>query len=91
MTINNIDVYLPDSRTAYRKIGGKTVIVNTLCDALLRLNHTGTAIWERLDGRTVEEIARDVADLFDMPFDDVLEDVVEFLNTLSEKKLVKQI
>jgi len=65
------------------------VIVNTLKEKLLRLNPTGTAVWERLDGRTVEQIAREIATLFNQPFDRVIEDVVEFLEILSKKNLIQ--
>lgn len=89
LNVQRTDILRIHPRAAHRNIGGKTVIVHTIMEKLLRLNRTGTAVWERLDGRSVEEIARDLASLFGEPFDHVLKDVVEFVETLAEKRLVE--
>lgn len=88
MTIQNEDVFRPHPRTAYRNIGGKMVVINTKEEKLLRLNRTGTEVWERLDGHSVKEIAQEISILFDKPSSETLDDVIEFIETLLEKQLI---
>ena len=80
-------VYLPCSHVAYRKIAGQMVLVETQEDRLLTLNETGSAIWELLDGRTVDEIAAEIHRLFEVEPKQALQDTIEFVETMEQRGL----
>jgi hypothetical protein len=87
--ISDNDVFLPSSHVAYRKIAGQLVIVQTLEDNMLTLNETGTEIWGMMDGREVSEVARGIAQTFQVSFEDSLQDVKEFFSDMSKRGLVE--
>ncbi len=82
-------IYKPSPVAAFRKISGQTVIVHTGEDRLITLNETGTAIWERLDGRTTQAIAEEMADLFEVSKEQALADALDFLNYMKARGLVE--
>jgi len=52
-------------------------------DSLYRLNETGAFIWNAIDGKkSVSEIARLVADEFDVSQDEAERDTVDFINAI---------
>ena len=71
---------------AFREIEGEMFIVSSKSGTVHLLNSTGTFIWTQLDGaRTLDEIARTVAEEFEV--DDVsaradLKDFIEEINGL---------
>ena len=82
-------VYLPHPRAAYRTIGGDVVIVHTIENTLVKLNETGSAIWQRLDGRTVGQIATELEQLFEVSADQARADTDEFLDQLLARGFVE--
>ncbi len=53
------------------------------------LNGVGSRVWELMDGvRTLEEIAKVVADEYDVAFDTALADVREFLGELKANNML---
>jgi hypothetical protein len=82
-------VFLPSKRVAYRKINGRTVIISTEENKLIQLNETGTATWDKLDGRTVKQIAEDLAQEFDVAESQASHDLEEFLTYLESRHLVE--
>jgi hypothetical protein len=82
-------VFHVSSRIAYRKIGGQIVIVHAGAERMITLNSTGTVIWELLGGKTVEAIARNIAELFEVDFEEALKDTVDFLKMMHERGLVE--
>lgn len=57
-------------RLSWRMLAGEVVILHPEAGTLHRLNDTGSAMWERLDGtRDVATIAAVLADEFDVTVD----------------------
>jgi len=83
-------VYLPHPRAAFRTIDGDVVIVHTLENTLVKLNETGSAIWQRLDGRTVEQIAAELEELFEVGAAEARADTDAFLAMLLERGFVER-
>jgi len=75
---------------------GKTLLVpvrGRIADLqeLYMLNETGEFIWGMLDGkRTVDEIARGVAEEFDVSVDEALRDVTGYLEGLLSRGLARK-
>lgn len=94
----------PDSEVVFRKIGdhvtrtiaGETIVVPIRAraaelDSIYVLNEVGAAIWSLLDSsRRVEEIARAVAEGFDVTAEAAEADVVRFLGALEEAGLLQR-
>jgi hypothetical protein len=80
---------------ATRKIGGETIVVpirSNVADleSIYTFNEVGGAVWTRLDAeKSVREIAREIAEEFDVTEEAATEDVRRFLATLSEEGLVE--
>jgi coenzyme PQQ synthesis protein D (PqqD) len=77
-----------------RKIGEDTIIVPVRAgvanlEAVFTMNAVGSAIWNRIDGKaTVGELARALADEFEISPEAAAPDVEEFVRLLSDKGLV---
>ncbi len=81
--------YQINPRIAYRKIGEQMVLVHSVEETLLTLNTTGTAIWERIEGNTVEQIAKYLAQLFEVDFENAVKDTIEFLGTMETRGFIE--
>ncbi len=90
MSTEKTVVYMPNSRVAYRKIGGRFVLVNIEDNNILKLNETGSEIWSCLDGRDIDEVAAHVREIFDVSQGDALSDVRDFLEDMQKRGLVEQ-
>ena len=55
-------------------------------EGLLVLNKTGAAIVKRCDGRSLEELKRELAELYSDS--EIEEDIAEFINRLAQKGLI---
>lgn len=55
---------------------------------LLRLNETGSFIWERLENASPSSIVREVRDAFDAAPDAAEADTLAFIDLLLEKELI---
>jgi hypothetical protein len=76
---------------AYRTLaaGGGAVILHLESGEYHGINEVGCAIWELIDGsRTVEEVADAVRRDVDDPPNDLVEDVISFLEVMQERDLV---
>ena len=77
-----------------RKVGDDVILVPVRAgvanlEAVFTMNAVGSAIWNRIDGTaTVDDLARAVADEFDVPAAVAATDVEEFVRLLSDKGLV---
>jgi|WetSurMetagenome_2_1015567.scaffolds.fasta_scaffold1539309_2 hypothetical protein len=82
------DVYQPAPRVAFRTIDGEVVIVHPVENKLLTLNPTGSAIWERLTGRSLAEIAAELEGLFEVPLERAMADTITFVQEMERRGLV---
>ncbi len=82
IVISADQVYVPSARVAFRNIAGKVVLVDTREDKMLTLNATATAIWERLDGRTIEDIASEISTIFEVSPEQATNDTLEYLDNM---------
>jgi hypothetical protein len=82
-------VFRPHPRAAFRTIGADVVIVHTLSNRLVKLNETGSAIWQRLDGRSVDQIAGEIVGLFEVTEEQALSETGAFLEHLLERGFVE--
>ncbi len=90
MSTEKTVVYIPNPRVAYRKIGGRFVLVNIEDNNILKLNETGSEIWSSLDGRDINEVAAHVREVFDVSQEEALSDVRDFLEDMQKRGLVEQ-
>jgi hypothetical protein len=68
---------------AHRKVEGQTIIILPRLEEVVVLNETGAAIWELSDGeRTAEQVADEIARLFDVPIDTARSDVRDLYDDL---------
>jgi hypothetical protein len=68
----------------------ETVILDPEAGTYLRLNRTGSWVWQRLDGpRTVEELAQGVAEEFGVDRSQARDDVSAFARDLVARELVE--
>ncbi len=88
MNLNN--KYLDRSpQTASRIIEGEAVIIVPREDKVKVLNGIGSRIWELLNGtRDIEQITSEITSEFDVPHDEALKDIMEFINELYQKNMV---
>jgi len=81
---------LKASHTASQVIDGEAVVLDIPGKMLRGMNPVGSRIWELVDGRrTLREIARVVADEYDRPGPEVLQDVTMFLDELAERRVIE--
>jgi hypothetical protein len=81
-------VFRPHPRIAYRKIAGRMVIVHPFDNRLVTLNETGTRLFSLLDGRPVCGVVAAFSECYDVPLEQLSQDVREFLADLSARGLV---
>jgi len=85
-----IDKY-PDksSHTASRLVDKEAVIIIPKDNEVRVLNEVGSRIWKLFDGsRNIRQIATVISDEFEVGYDKTLEDVVEFIDELCQRKMV---
>ncbi len=71
---------------AWRVVEGEAVLVNVRSDEVMHLNPTASFLWSKLDGETtLEEIALDMTEEFEVRREEALADVLEFAARLAEK------
>lgn len=80
-----------------RRIAGETIVVpirGKLADMqnIFAVNVVAEFVWERMDGqRTLDQIAREVAEHFDVGESQARSDVLEFVDELSEANLIDKL
>jgi hypothetical protein len=76
--------------TAGRLMGDEAIIVNFTSSFFFNLNPVGTFIWERCDGQhTLEQIAADLTDEFEVSSEEAARDCREFIDSLVEQGLLQ--
>mgnify|MGYP001608224643 CR=1 FL=1 len=74
---------------AWREVEGQVVIISPEDSVLHELNETASFIWKQATGEhTAEEIARRMADEFNVDGETALADACELVNHLEQKKLL---
>lgn len=87
----------PRGKVILRDIAGEHLLIpirGSLADMqkLFVLEGVGRHVWTQLDGQqTLEEIARSLADEFDVAPDSALRDVTRFVTDLSNADLVEEL
>jgi hypothetical protein len=72
----------------WRDIGGEVVILNDEGTQVCLLNKTAAQIWTLLDGtKTLEEIAAQICERFEVSPDEAREDVQDFVQQLTQAHL----
>ncbi|MFH2010506.1 MAG: PqqD family protein [bacterium] len=91
MTEHDSRCFRPVYGVAYRSVEGRVVIVHPRENRLLTLNETASEVWNRLDGtHCVQEIIRELEELFDTSQDRLSEDVTSFLEIMEERCLIER-
>lgn len=73
----------------WRRIGGKTFIIDTDREKMHSLNETAAFFWELLAaGKETGEIARKAAERFETGGEEIANDLEEFLELLKKEKLL---
>ncbi|HTV60227.1 MAG TPA: PqqD family protein [Verrucomicrobiae bacterium] len=76
-------------KLAWREIDGEIVIISPEDSRVHELNETAGLFWREADGkRSLEEIARLLADAYDVPLETIRADVEELVADLAEKNLL---
>ena len=58
-------------------------------EGVLVLNDTSAAILKLCNGRTVDEIASELSEMYNADMADIQDDVTEFIDTLSDRGLLR--
>ncbi len=70
--------------------GSDVVVSLSAEDSTFHLNETVAFVWAQCDGRrTTRDVATELTDRYDVPFDDALNDVEEIVVWLAESCLLK--
>ncbi len=78
-----------NAQSASRLIDDEAVVVLPMESSISTLNSVGTRIWELADGtRTICEIATEIQNEFDVEKEIALNDTVDFIKELSDKKMI---
>ena len=91
----NQTTYRPAGRVVTRRIGEDNLLVPISGgspgeNAVFPVNDTGLFAWERLStGKTIEETARDMSEVFDVETEAARTDCAELVQTLTEQKLLE--
>lgn len=88
----------PSDNVVTREIEGELILVpltsgvGDLEDELYAFNETGAVIWRKFDGRsTVQEIARELAEEFEAPAEQIREDVEGLAQELLSRGLLVEV
>ena len=80
---------IKSSSAAYQIIDGEAVIIVPSEQMVNVLNPVWSRIWDLADGRkSVGEIAEILTREFDVPYETVLNDAIEFTGDLAQKKMM---
>ena len=88
-------VCAPSEDVVARQIEGEVIIVPVVAgigdadDELYTLNHTGQAIWQKVDGqRTLKDVAASLAGEFNAPLPELENDVLGFASELTRRGIL---
>jgi len=75
-----------DAILAYRVLDGQTFLVDLAQGTLNTLNTTATRLWQLISERmTIEKIAEKMCREFGVPFDEVVDDILEMLREMASR------
>ena len=90
MRATNTTILKRSAEAVFRVVDSEAVIVEPGKGMVNVVNEVGTRVWEWIDGvRTLDEIARLISEEFDVTPEEAGKDLFEFVNELSENKLVE--
>jgi len=76
-----------DENVAWRVIDGEAIILSAEDSSVHSLDEVGTRIWEMADGKkTIKEIIEALLEEYDVEFDQLKQDVIDFVNELKSKE-----
>lgn len=74
---------------AWQLVGEEAVLIDLQKGRALGLNETGSFLWPRIEGREEGDLARDLAEAFDVDDTRAQEDVTAFVRMLRERGYVE--
>ncbi len=73
----------------WRELEGEAILLNPKEACSYNLNHVGTLIWKMLDGEhTPNEIAKTIYEMYEVEYEQALQDVEHLLDELSDNNLL---
>jgi hypothetical protein len=82
--------YRQNTVIAWREIDSEAVLVDPRTGQIRVLNRTGTVVWSLCEeARTESDIARHLADKFDITTKEALEDVRDFIEDCLSRDLIQ--
>lgn len=73
----------------WREFGSETILLDPVTGQYAQVNPSGVSIWSRIDGQcTVSEIAQQLAEEFGTAPEDIVMDVLSFIEALLEARLI---
>jgi NAD-specific glutamate dehydrogenase len=73
--------------TIFRKIKGKSIVLNYKTEKFIELNETGYFIWKKLPSQP-QQIINDLAQASKRPKEEIKKDVLNFLESLKRNNFV---
>jgi len=89
--------YIPSEDVVARDIEGELILVpitsgiGDMEDEIYTLNNTGRAIWSKLDGCTLGQVAQSLRDEFEAPAGEIEADVVGLVGELFKRRMVVRV
>jgi len=83
------DIFVPSRSAAFRRIGDEVIIVDTLAGRMMSLNETGSAIWELLGVRSLDEICHELTNRYEVDSEQALREVIVFLEVMLSRGLIE--
>ncbi|MCJ8277740.1 MAG: PqqD family protein [Bdellovibrionales bacterium] len=88
MSVSLAKVYKKNPNTPWQTLAGETIIIDPTQQYSHEMDNTATFIWNRLDGdHTLEQIVDALCAEYSVARELAQEDVVEFIELLSQKGL----
>jgi hypothetical protein len=80
---------LHNTTVLWRELDGEAILLNPKEGCSYNLNHVGTLIWKMLDGEhTPNEIAKTICELYEVEYEQALQDVERLLDELRDNNLL---
>ena len=73
-----------------QEIGDETIILDSVTQEYFSTNEIGKVIWSLLEEKkSLEEIKAEMLDMYEVPQEQLEKDVLNFLQALEQKRLIK--
>ncbi len=80
---------LRNTAVLWRELDGEAILLNPKEGCSYNLNIVGTLIWKMLDGEhTPDDIAKTVCELYEVEYEQALQDIKQLLNELRDNNLL---